>query len=59
MGKIHWVKHCGFRGFKVIQLHDNYGILREVNFDGCRLFKYLIENISMDGQCSLPNTVLA
>ena len=61
---VEWEKFIGwnivvFAVFKVIQLHDNYGILREVNFDGCRFFKYLIENISMDGQCSLPNTVLA
>ena len=28
------------------------------NFDGCWLLKYLTENILMDGQCLLPNTVL-
>ena len=31
----------------------------EVNFDSSRLFKYLTENILTDGQCFLPNTVLA
>ena len=31
----------------------------EVNFDGCRLFKYLTENILTDGHYLLPNTVLA